>query len=259
MIAPPGCDRGAEHAAGMFRMAARPRHDVKNPHLQHVARLGVLHGHWPRADMHAKPLAGTATEHAGVHRARAATVHVLLVPRPAEHAFSGGIARDHQLGVVGGMLRQRLDGDGIARRDLELRRKRAAEITPMNAAGLDRKMMVLALGRSRRIGVGTGDIAARLRTRLMHAKLSERILWPAALTGDPVLRVRPLRLLLAKLAGRQAEAMAEGAAEMRGITETIGVGDLRDRTMRFRGVGQVGPGALEPPLADVMGKVVADR
>src|SRR6266702_8657933 len=222
MIAPPGCDRGAEHAASMFRMSARPRHDVKNPHLQHVARLGVFHRHGPRADVHAKPLAGTATEYAGVHRARAAAVDVLLVPCPAKDAFGGGIARDHQLGVVGGMLRQRLDGDGIARRDLDLRRERAAEIAPMNAAGLDRKMMVLTSGRYRRIGVGTGDIAARLRNRLMHAKLSERILWPAALTGDPVLRRRALRLLLTKLARRQAEAMAEGTTEMRGIAKAIG-------------------------------------
>src|SRR5882757_238158 len=215
----------------MFRMTASARYDVEDPHLQHVAGLGVFHGHGPRADVHAKPLAGTATEHAGVHRARAAAIDVLLVPCPAKDAFGGGIARDHQFGVVGGMLRQRLDGDGIARRDLELRRERAAEIAPMDAAGLDRKMMVLAPGRSRRIGVLAGDIAARLRTCLMHAKLSERILWPAALTGDPVLRRRPLRLLLAKLAGRQAEAMAEGATEMRGIAKAVGVGDLRDRAM----------------------------
>ncbi len=118
---------------------------------------------------------------------------------------------------------------------------------------------MLALGRPRLIDVGTGEIAARLGTRLVHAKLRQRILRPAALTGYPVLRRRPLRLLLAKLARRQSEAMAEGAAEMRGIAKAIGVGDLRDRTMRLGRIGQIGPGALEPPLADVMGKVVADR
>jgi hypothetical protein len=62
----------------------------------------------------------------------------------------------------------------------------------------------------------------------VHAKLRQRILRPAALTGYPMLRRRPLRLLLAKLARWQSEAMAEGAAEMRGIAKPIGVGDLRD-------------------------------
>src|SRR4051812_35655310 len=129
----------------------------------------------------------------------------------------------------------------------------------MNAVRFDRKMMMLAFGRSRLIDVGTGEIAARLGTRLVHAKLRQRILWPAALTGYPLLRRRPLRLLLAKLTRRQPEAMAEGAAEMRGIAKTIGVGDLRDRAMRLGRIGQVGPGALQPPLAHVVSKVVADR
>ena len=121
VIAPPGRDRGAEHAAGMVRIAARARHDVEDAHLQHVAGLGVLHRDRPRADVHAKSFAGAAAEHAGIHRTRAATIDVLPVPCPAEHAFSAGIARDHQLGLVGGVLRQRLDGDGVARGDLDLR------------------------------------------------------------------------------------------------------------------------------------------
>src|SRR6185369_9447459 len=58
VIAPPRCDRRAEHAAGMVRMAARARHDVEDAHLEHVAGLGVLHRDRPRADVHAKSFAG---------------------------------------------------------------------------------------------------------------------------------------------------------------------------------------------------------
>ncbi|BAL76915.1 hypothetical protein S23_37170 [Bradyrhizobium cosmicum] len=64
--------------------------------------------------------------------------------------------------------------------------------------------MVLAFRRPRLVGAGAQDIAARLRARLMRAKLRECVLRPAALTGHAVLHRRPLRLLLAKLARRQA-------------------------------------------------------
>src|SRR3954447_19217389 len=99
MIAPPGRDRGAEHAPRMFWMTACARYDVEDPHFQHVAGLGVLHRHGPGADVHAKAFAGATTEYAGIHRTRAAAVDVLLLSRPAEYVFGGSIARDHQLGI----------------------------------------------------------------------------------------------------------------------------------------------------------------
>ena len=46
---------------------------------------------------------------------------------------------------------------------------------------------------------------------------------------------------------------------MRGIAKAVAVGDFRDRAMRFGRIGQIGPGALQPALADVMGEIVADR
>src|SRR3954452_15633722 len=105
----------------MFRMTTCARYDVEDPDFQHVAGLGVLHRHGPRADVYAKAFAGAAPEYAGIHRTRAAAIHVLPRLGPAEYVFGGGIARDHQLRIVGGVLRQGFDGDGIARGDLELR------------------------------------------------------------------------------------------------------------------------------------------
>ena len=65
---------------------------------------------------------------------------------------------------------------------------------------------------------------------MMRAQLRERILRPAAL-ADHRRRRHPARLLLTKLARRQTEAMAKGAAEMRGIAEAVAIGDLGDRPM----------------------------
>ncbi|MGY4359688.1 hypothetical protein ACVW0J_006181 [Bradyrhizobium sp. i1.7.7] len=108
------------------------------------------------------------------------------------------------------------------------------------------------------LGAGASSGAACLDAR-MHAELRQRLLRPAALAGNAVLQGRPLRLLLAEFARRQAEAMTEGAAEMCGIAKAVGVGDLRDRTKRLGRIGQIGPGTLEAALPDVMGEIVADR
>src|SRR3954453_13912150 len=99
----------------MFRMTTYARYDVEDPDFQHVAGLGVLHRHGPGADVHAKAFAGAAPEYTGIHRTRAAPIHVLPCLVPAEYAFGGGVARDHQLRIVGGVLRQGFDGDYITR------------------------------------------------------------------------------------------------------------------------------------------------
>ena len=185
VIAPPRRDAGAEHPALISRIAARPRHDVEDAHLQHVAGLRVLHRDRAGADVHAEPFAGAAAEHGGIHRTGAATIDVLPSCGPAEHAFGAGIARDHPFGIVGGMLRQRFDRDGVAGIDLDLRRQRAAEITPMHARGLHREVMMVrpaaVLGSSMS---SDGQAAlAFAAVRLMRARLRQRILRPAALAG----------------------------------------------------------------------------
>src|ERR1700675_4771835 len=64
--------------------------------------------------------------------------------------------------------------------------------------------------------------------------------------------------LLAEFPRRQSETMAERAAEMRGIAKAVAIGYFRDRAMRFGRIGQIGPGPLQPALANVVGKIVAD-
>src|SRR4051794_16762022 len=110
----------------------------------------------------------------------------------------------------------------------------------MDAAGIDRQMVMPALRARALLGRGTHGAASCLHAR-MHPELRQRLLRPAALAGHAVLRGRALGLLLAEIARRQAETMTEGAAEMSGVAKAIGVGDLRDRAMRFGRVGQIGP------------------
>ena len=129
-----------------MRVAGRPRHDVEDANLEHVAGLRVFYRHRAGADVHAEPLARAAAEHRRVHRAGAAPVHVLPIPGPGEHVFGAGVASNHSLRIVGGVLGQGFDGDRIARTDFGLRRQRAAEIAPMYPARLHRQIMVGLIG-----------------------------------------------------------------------------------------------------------------
>ena len=52
--------------------------------------------------------------------------------------------------------------------------------------------------------------------------------------------------------------MAERAAEMRGVAKAVAIGDFRNRLMRFGRIRQIGPGALQPALPNIMGEIVAD-
>src|ERR1700760_225951 len=95
---------------------------------------------------------------------------------------------------------------------------------------------------------------ARRHHRSLVTGLRQRILRPAAVPyGRDRCRATP-RFLLPELARRQAEAGAEGAAEMRGVGKAVTVGDLRDRMMGFRRIGEIGPGALPAPPAGIMGE-----
>ena len=142
VIPPPRRDAGAEHPSLILRIAAWPRHDVEDANLEHIAGLRIIHRDRTGADMHAEPLARTAAEHRSVHRAGAAAIHVLAILGPGEHAFCPRIAGDHPLRIVGGMLRQGFDRDGVTGGDLRLRGQLAAEIAPVNSARLHGQMMV---------------------------------------------------------------------------------------------------------------------
>ena len=88
-----------------------------------------------------------------------------------------------------------------------------------------------------------------------HA-LRECILRPTAVAWAVGGRGHAL-LLLAELPRREAEAGTEGAAEMCGIAKTVSVGDIGNRSMRLGRIGQIGPGPLQTPLANVMSEIVS--
>ena len=142
MVAPPGGGVAAEGAAGELRQGGRSWLDVENADLEDVARLGAADEDRAGADMDAEPLAGAASEERSVHRPGAAAVDILALPRPQEDVLGAGIARDHALVVVIGVMGEHLDGDQVAGVDLEPRRKRPAEVPPMNRLGSRREMMV---------------------------------------------------------------------------------------------------------------------
>ena len=64
--------------------------------------------------MHAKAFAGAAAQQLAVDWSRAATIDALLVLSPQEHALGTGIALDHALGVIVGVVGERFDGDVVA-------------------------------------------------------------------------------------------------------------------------------------------------
>ena len=124
-------DVGAETAAGMTGAAARPRPHVENAHLQHVAGLGVLDRDRAGQQMHADAFAGAADERP-FGRAGAAARDRLVLARPVEHALRAGIACDHPLVIVVGVVGQRFDGGAVARAQRQRRRDLLAEIAPVN-------------------------------------------------------------------------------------------------------------------------------
>src|SRR6185369_2171844 len=116
---PPRGSVAAEALPRVPRVRARPRAHVQDAHLEHVAGLGPAHGDRPRADVHALPLTRATAEPARVHRSGTAAVHTLALPVPAKDALRAGIAPDHALGVVIGVVGQDLDRHGVARAHLE--------------------------------------------------------------------------------------------------------------------------------------------
>jgi hypothetical protein len=81
--------------------------------------------------MHAEPFAGSADERT-FGRPRAAARHGLVLARPVKHALGAGIACDHPLMIVVGVMGQRFDGRSVARAQREGRGDLLAEIAPVN-------------------------------------------------------------------------------------------------------------------------------
>src|SRR5690606_21595637 len=115
--APPRRGVDAEALAGVLGVGAGPVAHVDDAHLEDVARLGALDVDRAGADVHAEAFAGTAPLDGGIHRARAAAVHVLFLLVPVENAFHAGVALDQALVIVVGVVGNGLDGDKVPRLD----------------------------------------------------------------------------------------------------------------------------------------------
>ena len=139
--APGGRDVGAEAAPGMAGVTARARADVEDADFQHIAGLGILDRDRAGQQMDADPLAGAALERA-FDRPGAAPHHRLLLARPVKDALGAGVAGDHALVIVAGMVGQRLDRGAIPGTYRQGRRDHLAEISPVNGRGRDGEGMM---------------------------------------------------------------------------------------------------------------------
>ncbi len=144
--APPGGGVAAEVAAFVFGVAAGARQNIQNAHFQHIAGLGIAHVYRAGADMHAKPFATAAAKDAGICRAGATAVDVLLLAGPVKDAFGAGVAADHAFAVVGGVLGERLDGDDVARAHAQRWLDVAAEVAPMHGFVGGRQVILAGAG-----------------------------------------------------------------------------------------------------------------
>ena len=177
---PPGRRIAAERLAGIGRVGAWPRLHVDDAHFEDIAGLGAADIDRAGADVHAETLAGAAAEQLAVDRAGAAAVDALLLLGPEKHAFGAGIALDHALGVVIGVMGERLDGDVVAGIDLEPRLEQLAEIAPMHGVGGRREIVIGRLARPRLRRGRLDQRAAARRQGCGAATRHERALEKAA-------------------------------------------------------------------------------
>ena len=114
VVEPPGRrDIGAEAAASMAGMAARTRPHVEDAHFQDIAGLGILDRHRAGQQVDPDPFARAFKERS-LGRPGASALDGLMLPRPGKDAFGPGIARDHAVPIVAGVMRQRLDRGAVA-------------------------------------------------------------------------------------------------------------------------------------------------
>ena len=172
VVEAPPCRRvAAEGLAGIAGIGRRPGLHVDDAHFEDVAGLGVPDEDRPGADVDAEALARAAAQQLAVDRTGAAPVDALLVLGPEEHAFRARVALDHALGVVVGVMGERLDGDVVAAVDLDDRLQELAEIAPMNGLGRRRNIVMagLALPRDGGLGRRRGDQGAAGRDQRRRA------------------------------------------------------------------------------------------
>ena len=152
--APPGRGVAAEGLAGIAGIGRRPGLHVHDAHFEDVAGLGIPDEDRTGADMDAEALARAAAQQLAVDRTGAAPVHALLVLGPQEHAFRTRVALDHALGVVVGVMGERLDRHVVAAVDLDDRLQELAEVTPVDGVGRRRNIVMAGLALPRDGGLG---------------------------------------------------------------------------------------------------------
>src|SRR5260221_1003986 len=129
----------------MGRIRAWTRLYVHDPQFDNIARFGIAHIDRAGADVHAKPFPGPASQQLAVDRTGTAPVHTLPIFGPQIDALGTGIALDHALGVVVGVVSQGFDGDIVTGINLDDRLQQLTEIAPVNGcrgARLERVMSV---------------------------------------------------------------------------------------------------------------------
>src|SRR2546422_2723149 len=117
--APPRGGIAAEALPLVLRVGAGSRADVDDADLEDVAGLGAANEDGSGADVHAEALARSPAEQRRLHRPRPAAIDALLLLVPVENALGARVPLDHPLGVVVGVVREDLDGDEVARVDLD--------------------------------------------------------------------------------------------------------------------------------------------
>jgi len=118
----------------MTGVTARPRPDVEDAHFQDIAWLRILDRDRPGQKMNAEALARSPDERA-LGRTGAAARHRLVLARPLEHALRAGIALDHALVIVIGVMGERFDGSAISRTQRQGRSDGLGEIAPVDGFG----------------------------------------------------------------------------------------------------------------------------
>ena len=195
MEAPPRRGIAAEGLAGIAGIGRRARLHVHDAHFEDVARLGVADENRTGADMDAEALARAASQQLAIEWTGAAPVDTLLVLGPQEHALRTRVALDHALGVVVGVMGERLDGDVVAAVHLDDRLQELAEIAPVNGVRRRRNIVMagLALPRDGGLGCRRGDQAAARGDKRRRAAARHE----GALQEAPALVVEFLEQLLA--------------------------------------------------------------
>lgn len=91
--------------------------------------------------MHALPVPGPHLVDPRIGGPRTTPVHAFFGFGPQIYAFGPGIAGDHQIQIIGGMVGQGFDGHVVTTIDLHLRRERFTEVPPMHSVRIGRQIV----------------------------------------------------------------------------------------------------------------------